>query len=54
MKNKQEQLEEIEQRAAAKAKQREKKKRTKMSVSGKSVFRLKEIMARKSKPRRMG
>lgn len=40
-------LEEIEEKVKNKAKQREKKKKPKMKVSGKSVFRLREMMRKK-------
>ncbi len=40
-------LEEIEEKVKNKAKQRERKKKPKMKVSGKSVFRLREMMRKK-------
>jgi len=43
-------LEQIEEKTRKKARLREKKKRPKMQVSGRSVFKLKEIIKRKSKP----
>lgn len=51
MKNKQELIEEIEKKTLAKAKKREKKKKPKMNVSGKSVFKLKKLIRGKSWPR---
>jgi len=41
-------LEHIEEKIRKKSKEREKKKRPKMKVSGKSVFRLQRIIKRKS------
>lgn len=49
MTRKKENHEEIEKRALAKAANREKKKKAKMNVSGKSVFKLREIIVRKPK-----
>jgi len=40
-------LEHIEEKIRKKSKEREKKKRPKMKVSGKSVFKLKEAMRKK-------
>lgn len=48
MENKPESIEEIEKKALAKAKKREKKKKPKMSVSGKSVFKLRKLVRKKS------
>ena len=51
MARKRENYEEIEKIAAAKAAKREKKKKAKMNVSGKGVFKLREIIVQKSKSR---
>jgi hypothetical protein len=42
-------LGQFEKKAEKKAKSRERKKKPKMKVSGKSVFRLKEMMRKKGK-----
>lgn len=49
MKRTERELELIEEKARKKAKTREKKKKPKMQVSGKGVFKLKELIRRKSK-----
>ena len=42
-------LDKFEKKAEKRAKRRQKKKKPKMKVSGKSVFKLKEMMRKKSK-----
>jgi len=42
-------LSQLEEKAEKRAKRRQKKKKPKMRVSGKSVFRLQEMMRRKRK-----
>lgn len=46
--------EEIEKKTAQKAKQREKKKKPKMKVSGKSVFGLQKLIKRRKKQSQQG